>query len=98
MSLVITWSPHSLDCVQAIYDFLYEKDPDAAKAAAETILEKAEILETFPSAGRPADDLDPEHRELVIPFGVSGYVLLYHLALNEQLVVLAVRHQLEVGY
>jgi len=47
--------------------------------------------------GRPADDLDPEHRELLIPFGASGYVIVYEVYADSVL-VLAVRHQKEAGY
>lgn len=43
-------------------------------------MKQAELLERFPQAGRPAEDLEPEHRELLIPFGGAGYVLLYHFA------------------
>jgi toxin ParE1/3/4 len=60
-------------------------------------LQQAEILETYPEAGRPAGDLEPEHRERIVPFGASGYVLLYEI-IDNTVVVLAVRHQKEVGY
>lgn len=95
--LKLVWSPSALLGVQRAYRFLAEKDKDAAKAAAETIRKQSAILKKFPSAGRPADDLDPEHRELLIPFGVSGYVLVYEVH-AEIILVLAVRHQKEAGY
>ena len=41
--------------------------------------------------------MDPEFRERVIPVGESGYVVLYRLE-GETVVILAVRHQREVGY
>jgi toxin ParE1/3/4 len=65
--------------------------------AATTLSQQAQILEIYPGAGRPADDLEPEHRELIVPFGASGYVLLYEI-INDTIIVLAVRHQKEVGY
>jgi plasmid stabilization system protein ParE len=37
-------------------------------------------------------------RELVIPFGVSGYVMKYEIASPQLVVVLAVRHQHEADY
>jgi hypothetical protein len=37
-------------------------------------------------------------RELVIPFGASGYVLKYEIASPQLVVVLAVRHQHETDY
>jgi toxin ParE1/3/4 len=76
---------------------LAEKDRDAAKAAAETIRKQAAILNKFPNAGRPAEDLEPEHRELPVPFGASGYVLLYRVE-KPCVYILAVRHQKEVEF
>lgn len=95
--LKLVWSVSALLGVQRAYRFLAEKDKSAAKGAATTIRKQAAILKKFPSAGRPADDLDPEHRELLIPFGASGYVLVYEVH-AEIILVLAVRHQKEAGY
>lgn len=95
--LRLLWTPNALQGVQKAYRFLAEKDPDAAMAAAGAIRRQAVILQKFPSAGRPADDLDPEHRELLIPFGATGYVLIYEVR-DDAILVLAVRHQKEAGY
>ena len=62
-----------------------------------TIRQAALLLETFPEAGRPTDDLDPEHRELLIPFGGSGYLALYEVRDNT-ILILALKHQKESGY
>lgn len=96
MSYLI-WSPAALEDVQRLYRFLAEKDIEAAKNAALKIDKGAELLENTPEAGRPAIDLEPEQRELLIPFGASGYLLLYEV-LGDIVHVLAVRHQKEVGY
>jgi hypothetical protein len=41
----------------------------------------------------------PELRELVIPFGGSGYVALYrHEPADDAVYVLAFRHQKEAGF
>lgn len=95
--LKLVWSPDALLGVQRAYRFLAEKNREAAQAAAGAIRKHAAILRTFPNAGRPAEDLDPEHRELLIPFGASGYVLVYEVH-AEVILVLAVRHQKEAGY
>ena len=95
--LRLVWSPDALRATQRAYRFLATKDLDAAKAAAGAIRKQAAILKRFPNAGRPSDDLDPEHRELLVPFGVSGYVLVYEV-LAEYILVLSVRHQKEAGY
>jgi plasmid stabilization system protein ParE len=42
-------------------------------------------------------DMEPEYREWLIDFGNSGDVALYSLA-GDQVVILAVRHQRELGY
>ena len=51
-----------------------------------------------PEIGRPYDDLG-KLRELIIPFGDSGYVALYLFDKNvDSVFVLAFRHQKEAGY
>lgn len=56
------------------------------------------MLETTPAMGRPVDD-QPELRELLIPFGDSGYVALYrHEPAQDAVYILAIRHQKEAGY
>ncbi|HEY4805700.1 MAG TPA: type II toxin-antitoxin system RelE/ParE family toxin, partial [Paraburkholderia sp.] len=54
--------------------------------------------EKTPAIGHPLGG-SPELRELVIPFGDSGYVALYlHDADDDAVYVLAFRHQREAGY
>ena len=72
-------------------------DPDAAQLALDAIGAGADILEQFPNAGRPADDLKPDHRELLIPFGGSGYALFYEV-IGDAMFILAVKHLKEAGY
>lgn len=77
---------------------LAEKNPQAAKRAGQAIERQFALLETEPRVGRPFDGL-PEFRELIIPFGDTGYVALYHHEVNAGSVyVLAFRHQKEAGY
>ena len=95
--LKLAWSPNAILGIQRIYRFLVIKDHDAAKTAAVTIKKQAAILKKFPNAGRPAEDLEPEHKELLIPFGASGYVLLYRFDGEQSVVtILAARHQKEI--
>jgi plasmid stabilization system protein ParE len=66
--------------------------------AGQIIASRFALLETEPGIGRPIDEL-PELRQLIIPFGDSGYVALYHVDANADAVyVLAFRHQKEAGY
>jgi len=78
--------------------YLRQRSPEAARSAARTIAEQLIILESQPAIGRPVPDT-PELRELVIPFGDSGYVALYrHETAADAVYVLAFRHQREAGY
>jgi len=78
--------------------FLTEKSPQAAMRAGQAILHQLVLLETEPEIARPVDEL-PELRELIIPFGDSGYVALYrHDVRSDSVYVLAFRHQKEAGY
>lgn len=78
--------------------FLVEKNPMAALHASQAIKHSFALLATEPGIGRPFDDL-PELRELIIPFGESGYVALYRYEIKTDLLyILAFRHQKEAGY
>lgn len=93
----LIWSPEALADIQRLYRFLAEKNPDAARLAAAAIRDGMQIVAEHPGVGRPVDDMDPEFQEWTISFGASGYVALYRLQQDVALVV-AVRHQKEVGY
>lgn len=74
------------------------KDQRAAQRAGGAIWRRFARLETTPEIGRPLFE-HPELRELVIEFGSSGYVALYHYDPDDATVyVLAFRHQREAGY
>ena len=93
----LIWTPRAAAGLERAYLFLAEKDEDAAVKALDAIGNGAQLLEDFPHAGRPAEDLEPEHKELLIPFGGSGYILLYRVE-DSFVHILAVRHQKEGGY
>lgn len=78
--------------------FLSAKAPEAAKRAGQAIAQHLLLLEKTPDIGRPLPDM-PELRELIIPFGDSGYVALYRTDPTDDAVyVLAFQHQKEAGY
>ena len=93
----LVWTLKALAGLDRAYRFLAEKDEDAAIMALDAIDRGSLALQDFPNAGRPADDLDPEHRELLIPFGAAGYVLIYEVV-GDAVHILAIRHQREAGY
>lgn len=61
----------------------------------------ARVLAQLPFVGRPAQgfaELDATLRELILPAGESGYVLLYRVGPGQLVSVLAARHQREEHY
>jgi len=78
--------------------FLLEKDVQVTRRAAQVIEQQLMRLETDPHIGRPLAE-SPELRELIITFGDAGYVALYRFVpAEENVYVLAFRHQKEAGY
>ena len=55
------------------------------------------ILETNPYTCRMAQS-NPLERELIIPFGGSGYVALFEIISDDEVAVSALRHQREDDY
>ncbi len=71
---------------------------EAAQTAIDAIREAVErSLSRAPFAYRKAGD-GPFHRDLLIPFGATGYVALYEIDGPASVEILAVRHQLEDDY
>lgn len=61
------------------------------------IRESVKVIARQPEVGRPAEDMEPEYREWLIDFGDSGYVALYRYS-GQTAMIVAVRHQKEIGY
>lgn len=79
-------------------EYLLGVSPQSCEKASEAISEALKLLESFPEVGQ-IDEVDPQLRELVIPFGGSGYVALYlYEDISDQVFVLAFRHQREAGF
>ena len=93
----LIWSPPALLDVQCLYRFLAKKNLKAAKRAAQAIRVGVKVLAEQPEVGRPIEGMQPEYREWPINFGGSGYIVLYRYE-GQKAVILAVRHQKEVGY
>ena len=79
-------------------NFLRPKNPEAANRAALAIGRHLALLRVPPEIGRPFAN-NPILRELLIPFGDTGYVALYVYDLSaDAIVLLAFRRQKEAGY
>lgn len=75
-------------------------DPSRGKRAARAPSIAFGSLSRLPFASRTAGAvrLDPSLRELVVPFGGAGYVILFRVTDARTVSVLAVRHQREEDY
>ena len=94
----LIWAPSALRDVHRLYEFLYLKNPDAARRAVKRIRSGAKILAENPEIGRSMEEMEPEYREWLISFGESGYIVLYRFIKASKVIILAVRHQKEAGY
>ncbi|MBO6036061.1 MAG: type II toxin-antitoxin system RelE/ParE family toxin [Acetobacter sp.] len=76
------------------------KSPEAAFRSQQVIQQRFLLLETTPLIGRVfLSSHKLELRELIIPFGNSGYIALYRYEPEKELVfILAFRHQKEFSY
>ena len=88
--------------LRRLEDFLVEMalehgDFDLPSRAMAAIRNEMRILGTNPFTCRMAD-ASPYERELVIPFGSAGYVALFEITGESEVVISAVRHQREDDY
>lgn len=90
--------------LECLFDFVLERELDRdggdvslAEQAVAAIRAGFATLKTSPFTCRKAGQ-SPFLRELIIPFGRSGYVALIEIESATEVVVVAVRHQLEDDY
>ena len=102
MRYVVSLTREALDDLQRLEEFLLRAaeqhgDWRLPERALRAIRQEFRILESNPFTCRIAFD-DRLERELVIPFGASGYVALFHIVSEREVVVSAIRHQREDDY
>ena len=103
MSFVVELSPSAAEDLERLFDFLLDQaatseDLDRAQAAIDAIRATVQHrLAVTPFSFRKAAQ-DPAQRELIIPFGGTGYVALFEVVSVSKVLVLAVRHQREEDY
>ena len=72
---MILLSSEARSDVMRLRNFLEARNPRAAVRAMRAIWSALQRLEQFPESGRATDD--PGIRQIVVPFGASGYVVRY---------------------
>jgi plasmid stabilization system protein ParE len=99
----VRFSPEADEDLGRLLDFLLDRaatvdDLDRAAEAVEAIRSAVfSQLARTPYSFRKAGTRSTL-RELIIPFGATGYVALYEIASASLVVILAVRHQREEDY
>ena len=92
----VSYSSHALSDLERISDFLAPEGVNAQLEALDLIDDAVEVLVRHPLIGGLA-----EHglRELIISQAKTGYIALYsYEAEQDAVLVLAIRHQREVGF
>lgn len=102
MSFAVRYSQSARGDLARLYEYLLDRaatveDLDLAEEALTAITGAVESLRRSPFIYRKAE-ADPFLRELLIPFGSSGYVALFEIEDASTVTILAVRHQLEDDY
>lgn len=102
MSFSVRLTREALEDLQRLEEFLVElamqhDDFDLPLRAIDAIQLEMRILETNPYTCRKVSSNALE-RELVIPFGGSGYVALFEIVSDHEVAVSAIRHQREDDY
>ena len=104
MTFTVVFSEAAAQDLEELFDFVLQRelssetgDLDLPSRALQAIKDGIAFLAISPFACRKAGS-SPFLRELVIPFGRSGYVALYEIVDPSTVVVGAVRHQLEDDY
>ena len=91
--------------LQRLFDFTLARelaregggDPALAQAAVKALRAGFATLASSPFTCRKAGSSN-WLRELIVPFGRSGYVALFEITGPDEVVIAAVRHQLEDDY
>ena len=101
MTYRVRFTPGAEADLVRLYPFILERDASdwaLAERALEAIRNAVRSLELSPFSFRKASADNPFLRELLIPFGASGYVALFEIEDAKRVTVLAVRHQREDDY
>ena len=105
MSYRVKLTREAEDDFLRLYDFVLEREMDRSAGGDLALAERAiaaieqgiATLRSSPFTCRKADQ-GAFLRELVIPFGRTGYVALFEIASNDTVVIAAVRQQREDDY
>ncbi len=93
----VRFTEKALSDLERLYEFLLEFDIHTAERTLKAIENGLSFLSQSPFSCRKAAEgaHGPLLRELIIPFGASGYLALFEIEDASTVTVLALRHQRE---
>lgn len=92
----IKLTPKALADMARLQNFYRAKSPAAYMGVKRVLRDGLQRLSQYPEIGRICPEY-PEYREWIVSFGSSGFIFLYAIN-DEECLILAARHQSEVGY
>ena len=101
MTYTVRFTLAASDDLDRLYEFVVDRDDaevERAERALAAIASGIATLESSPFTCRKAHPSLPFLRELIIPFGASGYIALFEIDDSRTVTILAVRHQRESDY
>jgi plasmid stabilization system protein ParE len=100
----IVFSREAEEDLERMFDFAFERelnsptgDLEIPTRAIEAIRQGCQFLAISPFSCRKADK-NPFVRELIVPFGATGYVILFEIKSAGRVHIGAIRHQRESDY
>jgi plasmid stabilization system protein ParE len=105
MTFKVRLTREAEDDLLRLFDFLIQRELAREGGGDLALADKAIVaiqsgfatLKTSPFTCRKAEQ-SPFLRELIIPFGATGYVALFEISDSQTVVIAAVRHQREGDY
>jgi plasmid stabilization system protein ParE len=92
----IEWLPGAVYDLQRLREFIFSHNREAVDRAVTVIKSSVKMLSQYEYVGKPAETL-LGYYDLVIPFGISGYVLRYRIE-EGIVVIVAIKHGKEAGF
>lgn len=93
----VVWTQKARLELLRLQAFLAPKSNRAAARAVQTIRKSLQTLKSAPEGGLSIPWLPEGYREWYIPFGKSGYVVLYRY-FGTEVVIQTIRHGREAGF
>ena len=107
MKYTVEFSAAAVEDLEQLFDFALQREldsatgdldiPERAVKAVKAVKESMAFLESSPFACRKAGS-SSFIRELIIPFGSTGYVALFEIVDSNTVIIGAIRHQREDDY